>query len=515
MVSLFLMEDSTTKNKRIAKNTIMMYIRMFVIMAISLFTSRVVLNALGVTDYGIYNEVGGIVTFLAFINAAMMAATQRFLNYEMGRGNEKELSIVFKTSYVIHIFLAIVIVIIGCIIGKYLINYKIQIPPERISAATVVLYASCAICGLQILTLPFSSAVIAHERLNIYATISIIESFARLGIAYLIDNSTADKLEEYAILMASLQIFNFIVYLAYCRRNFKEVRGNLVFKKERLKSMGNFALWCVIGCMAGTFANQGISILLGVFFLPAINAAIGIASQVQGAVSAFGSNLNTAMAPQITQSYASGDMSFFFNIIYRGSKYVFILMSAIAIPILLRTDYIVNLWLGEVPEYTIIFIKWLLCSAIVETVSYPLMRASDASGKIKIYHSVVGGILLMILPVSYVLLKLTGDPVAVFEAYFLIDLIAWAARLLILRTTVKLSMKKYFKEVLIRIILIFALSLALSYLTTFAIPHNFSGLIISTIIAIVMTLVISYVIGFDKQEKIFLNSNFLQLMHKI
>lgn len=473
-------------------------------MAVSLFTSRVVLHALGVTDYGIYNVIGGIVTFFTFINSAMMAATQRFINFELGRGDNIKLKHVFKTAYIIHLLLALVIAVIGCTIGKYLLDYRIKIPVEALFSANIVLYASICTCCIQILTLPFSGDIIAHEKINIYAWISIIEVLLKLVVAGLISNSKYDRLSEYALLLAVAQLLPTILYISYCYRNFPEVRGPLFFDKTQFKEMGGFALWCIIGSMAGSFANQGIGILLGIFFVPAINAARGIAVQVQTAVASFGANLNTAMAPQITQSYASGDLDFFNNILYRGSKYIFVLMLIIAIPILIRTDYIVGVWLGEVPEYTVRFIKWLLYSTIIETISYPLMRASDASGKIKIYHSVVGGILLLILPIAYISLKLTREPVSVFQAFFVINVIAFLARLIILRSTVRLSIRKYVIQVLSRIVVISLLSWTLCYYTTLSFPNTFIGLIGSCVVDVIVILILSYLILLDKSEKIFL-----------
>lgn len=502
------MDSSNSKGKKIAKNTLMMYIRMFITMSISLYTSRIVLNALGVEDFGIYNVVGGLVTLFTFINAAMMAATQRFINYELGRNNETGLSEVFKTAYIIHIAIAIVIIIAGLTLGAYIVEYKLKLPDDSRWIAKIVLYCSIATCALQILTLPFSSDVIAHEKINVYAWISIAESVLRLGVAFLIKVSPSNRLIEYALLLLCVQGLLTLVYYLYCRLNFSEVRGRLKIYRLKLKEMGSFAVWCLIGCTAGAFSGQGVNVLLGMFFSPIVNAARGIAVQVQSAINTFGSNLNTAMTPQITQSYAAKDYDLFFTLLYRGSKYIFFLMALVAIPIMIKTRYILQLWLGEVPEYTIQFLRWIVSATIIEAISYPLMRASDATGNIKLYHSVVGGILLSILPLSYLAITLTHNPVSVFKVYFAIQCIAWMARLFILRKTANLSFRKYFIDVIIRIISIYILGLVIIYHCDSFIPDNFIGLIEIFLLSTIVVISLSYTIGMDKAERNFIISKF-------
>lgn len=510
------MSDNTAKGKRIAKNTMMMYMRMFITMSISLYTSRIVLNALGVENFGIYNLVGGMVTLFAFVNAAMMAATQRFVNFELGRGNEDGLSAVFKTAYFIHICIASAIILLGVPLGQFFVEHKLQIPQESHPQALWVLYFSVAVCALQILTLPFNADIIAHEKINVYAWISIFGCASRLGVAFLIKSASDDvRLVAYAALLLGLEIILSAINIIYCRRHFSEVRGRLRIHKDKLKEMGQFAVWALIGCTAGAFAGQGLNVLLGMFFTPVVNAARGIAVQVQSAVTTFGSNINTAMTPQITQSYASGDYDFFFNILYRGSKYVFFMMALIAIPIMIRTDYILVLWLKDVPEYTVTFLRWIICGTLIESISFPLMRASDASGKIRIYHSVVGGILLLILPISYVALKLVNNPTIVFVVYVSVQTLAWFARLVILRRTIGLSIRKYIREVMLRVVSIFALSLAACSFLTSAFPQNFGGLICVVLVTTTLTCALAYTIGLDRSERRFLLSKLSGLNHKL
>lgn len=501
------------RNERIMRNTILMYIRMFITMGVSLYTSRFVLKALGVVDFGIFNVVGGLVTLLAFMNNGMLVATQRFLNYEIGRNNPRALSEVFKTAYLIHVFIVILIIVMGECFGGYILYHKLMILDARMYAASIVLQVSIMICAVQILALPFLSVIVAHEKMDIYAYISILECFLKLCVAFAINLSEGDHLIEYVYLLGIVQLLIAMITVSYCWSHFKEVRGRLRIYKDRLKEMGVFASWCLIGCAAAAFANQGLNVMLGMFFSPAINAARGIAVQVQSAIISFGGNLNTVMAPQITQSYASGDLNFFFNILYRGSKYVFFLMAVLSVPVLLRTEYIIGLWLGEIPDSTVVFLRWLICTAMMEAISYPLMRASDASGRIKVYHSVVGGVLLLILPISYVTLRLGGDPVSVFVVNFIINLMAWGARLLILRTTVGLSVRKYIRNVFIKVISIFVLANVLGYFVTCRLPQDLWGLLSTCVITTLISGVLIYFMGLDDVEKSFMKMRIFKLLH--
>lgn len=486
---------------------------MFITMGISLCSSRFVLKALGIVDFGIFNVVGGMIVLFAFMNSAIQSSTQRFLNYEIGRNNPSALSKVFKTAYIIHILIAILIVVIGEWIGGYFLYHKLMIPESRLYAASIIFQISIMICIVQILVLPFWSTIVAHEKMDTYACISILECLLKLGVAFMINLSKGDHLIEYVIFLGIIQLLIGIINISYCRMHFKEVRGWLWIYTDKLKEMGGFASWCLIGSIAGAFANQGLNVLLGMFFPPVVNAARGIAVQVQAAIISFGGNLNTVMTPQITQSYASGDLNFFFNILYRGSKYVFFLIAVISVPVLLRTEFIINLWLGEIPAYTVTFLRWLICATLIEAISQPLMRASDASGRIKVYHSVVGGIQLLILPVSYIVLRLDGDPVSVFVVYFIVNLVAWGARLLILRITVRLSIRKYVGSVLIKVVSIFVLANVLGYFATYSLPQNFGGLVLTGIITTVICGVLIYIIGLDSTEKSFVKMHIYKLLH--
>lgn len=492
------------KTKRIVKNTLLMYCRMFITMGISLYTSRVILHALGETDLGIYNLVGGFVVLFTFINSAMLTATQRFINFELGRDNIPGVNLVFKSAYLIHLIIAVSVVVLGVALGRYFIEYQLQIPPERIQASYYVLYLSCITCALQILTLPYQADIVAHEHINVYAWFSITESVMRLAIAFMIDYSHWDRLVFYAVLITVSQMVMTGLNVGYCHARFREVKGRLRICASKLKEMGKFAVWCLIGCMAASMAGQGINILLGMFFPPFVNTARAIAVQVQTAAVTFGSNLNTALTPQLTQSYASGNRDFFFEIIYRGSKYVFFLMLLVVIPLLLKTEYIARVWLGEVPEYVVPFIQWILLATLIETSSVPLMRASDASGKIRVYHFVVGGILLLILPLSYVALKLDTNPVIVYQVYLGVNIVAWGARLVILRRTIGLSVRRYCRHVLLRMVVVLALAYMVCCLLVRGIPDTLWGLAVVVIICSSVILCFSYYLGMDAKERAFI-----------
>ena len=287
------------KSKTIAKNTLVMYIRMFITTLISLYSSRIILRALGAEDFGIYNLVGGMVALFAFLNSAMTASTQRFINYELGSNDSKSLCEVFQTSFLIHLLLAILISGLGILIGKYFIDYELKIPSNRIIAAQTVLYLSLITCALQIINLPFNAEIIAHGKFNIYAYLSIFESLSRLGIAFLIEYSK-DRLIIYAFCLVLLQLVITLINITYCRLNFTEATIKIKFYKSKFIEMSKFASWSLLGTTANAFSTQGLNVLLGIFFNPIVNAARGIAVQVQNAIGMFGANVNVAMTPQFS-----------------------------------------------------------------------------------------------------------------------------------------------------------------------------------------------------------------------
>lgn len=483
-------------------------------MGISLYTSRVILNALGVEDFGIYNLVGGMVTLFTFVNAAMLAATQRFLNYEMGHGTPQNMSDIFHTAYIIHFILAIIIILLCETIGLWMLYHKLQIPIDRLNTAVFVFHVSVCTCALQVITLPYNAVIIAHERMNIYAYISILDGGLKLLTCFLLTFLSGDLLKLYAILVAGIQCIISCIYIYYCRSHFCEVTGKLRFNKPLFNKMASFSGWCMVGCTAGMMYSQGLNLLLGIFFSPVVNAARGIAVQAQGAVTSFITNIQTATTPQIIQSYSAKNYDYFFSLVFKSSKYTTFLVLILAIPIFIRTPYILSLWLGEYPHYTAPFIRILLCVSIIDAMSFALMRASDATGDIKKYHSVVGGILLTIVPIAYIVLKLGGTPISVFIVYLCVSIIALCSRLVILRQKILLSIRGYITQVVLRIMPVMLLSSVVCYIVSEIINDNLGGFILFCFISALVTTICIICVGMTHKERGIIKSKLRKYQHK-
>lgn len=507
--------SATDNNKRIARNSLLLYGRMIIVMAIGLFTSRLVLKALGVEDYGIYNLVGGLVVFFTIINAAMLSATQRFLNYGIGAENQERLRIIFKTACIIHILLAFIILLLAETLGIWLLTHKLLIPPEKSAMAMLVFQMSIATVIIQVLTLPYNAVMVAHERMSVFATISIIQSVLSLGVALSLLSVNNERLRLYAILTCCVQITIALFFFFYCRSTFQESRGNAKFDRIVFKEMSIFAGWCMVGCAAGMMYTQGLNILLGMFFLPFVNAARGLAVTVQSAVNQIFNNVQTAVVPQLIQSYARKDLSYFYSLIFKSSKYFSFLLILVAIPIGIRAPYVINLWLGELPEYVVIFVRILLCVSLIEAISGPLMRASDATGDIKKYHLVVGGILMTIVPVAYIFLKLGFPPQSAFYIYLVISVLAFGARLIILRQKINLSIRAYVANVVLPIIFVTIITLPLSYITSLYINHSFMGFVLFFIASVFFTLIAILACGINTTERNFLKDKISSILHNL
>ncbi len=504
------------QNKRIAKNSILLYVRMIVVMVIGLFTSRIVLRALGVEDYGIYNLVGGLVTFFTVINGAMLLATQRFINYGLGNGNQSRLKIIFSTACAIHLIIAAIIIVLAETIGIWLLTHKLLIPQEKFSVAMLVFQMSMVTVVIQVLTLPYNAVVVAHEKMSVFATISIIQSVLSLSVALsLLTTSDSGRLKLYAVLTCCVQVIIALFYFFYSKSRFSESRSWTKFNKAIFKEMSVFAGWCMVGCSAGMMYTQGLNILLGMFFMPYVNAARGLAVTVQNAVNQIFNNVQIAVVPQLIQSYARKDFIYFYSLIFKSSKYFSFLLLLVAVPIGIRAPYILNLWLGELPEYVVIFVRILLCVSLIDAISGPLMRASDATGDIKKYHLVVGGVLMIIVPVAYIFLKLDYPPQSVFYTYLTISVFALCARLIILRQKIRLSVRAYIVNVILPIIYVITITLPVSYLLSKYISLDLVGLVMFVIASTTITVTAIYVCGIDRNERKFIKDKVSIILNKL
>lgn len=498
------MLDETNRNQRIAKNTILLYFRMLLLMIVSLYTSRVVLEMLGIEDYGIYNVVGGFVSMFAFLNGAMGASTMRYITYALGTGNSEELSKVFSSSLMTHIIISIIVIVFAETLGLWFIINKLIIPSDHLIAAIVVFETSILSTVLIIMSYPFYADIIAHEKMSAFAYISIFEVFAKLGVVFILLVSHTNRLILYALLLLVVQFIVTTLYSLYCRRHFVEAKFKFDLDCRLLKEMFSFTGWNLWGGLASTLFSQGLNILLNLFFGPAVNAARGIAVQVQSTVNQFSSNFQTAINPQITKTYACGKFKDMFYLIFRSSKFTFLLLLVLTLPLSFDINWILKIWLPQVPEFTNIFIIIMFGTTIIDGISNPLMTAVSATGKVKIYQSIVGGILLLIVPVSYIVLKMGGEPYSVFIVHFSIAIIAFVARLIILKNLISLPLGGFIKNAILPAlkVLIIAILFAVP-LKVFENRHNTSP-IITMLIIFTITCIISYMLGLSKSEKRFL-----------
>lgn len=495
------MADSISSNKRIAKNTIILYSRMMIILCIGLYTGRLVLNTLGVEDYGIYNVVGGFVTMFTFLNGAMATATQRFITFELARGDINTQTNVFSTSLIIHFALAAIILLLAETIGLWFIYNKLVIPETRFTAALWVYQLSILSCCLSIISLPYNAEIIAHEKMSAFAFISIMDVTLKLVIVFLIQIYPCDKLIFYAILMFLVQLLDRLIYGAYCSRHFPETKFKMIFDKRLLKDMNNIAGWSLFGNLAGVGYTQGLNILLNMYFGPAVNAARGVAVTIQGVVSGFVSNFQMALTPQITKSYAVKDLSRMHSLIYSSSKFSFFLLFLVVLPLILEAQIVLTVWLKNVPEHSVWFMRLILCIMLVEALANPLMVSSQATGKVKIYQSVVGGTLLMILPVAYVVLQMGGKPESVFVTHLIFAIFAQYFRLRIISRQIHMSQREYFNRVVTRISAVFLLSLIPSYLIYNLLNNDISSAILVIISSLLLTTSTIYFVGLTGKER--------------
>ena len=495
------MTDISANNIRIAKNTLLLYFRMLFMMLVSLYTSRVILAALGIEDFGIYNVVGGVITMFGFFNGAMSSSTQRYITFALGKGDFNQLQKVFQTSVNIHLLVALVVLFLGETVGLWFLYEKMVIPSSRIEAAFWVYQFSIVTMMAMIVSVPYNAVIIAHEKMSAFAYISVLEVLLKLGIVYLLYLTESDKLIVYAALLCAMQLLIRVVYGRYCSCYFKETHYVYGWDSRLFKEM-----LCGLNFLSGfatVFFSQLINILLNMFFGPVVNAARGIAIQVQGAVVQFSINFQTALNPQITKSYALGDFTYMYSLIFRSSRFTFLLLAVISLPILLETDMILRLWLKTVPHYTVLFVRLMLCIVIIDAMAGAFMVAAQSTGRIRVYQSVIGGILLSIVPISYLVLKLGAEPSSVFVVHLFICVFAFIVRLFIIHSMISFPLRSYFYQVLLRCLFVLLLAVPLPIVLLYVFPATLWIGLLVCVVSVVTMLLSSFVIGLTGDEKKF------------
>lgn len=496
-------DQSSSNNKRIAKNTLLLYFRMFFIMAVTLYTSRVVLSALGVEDYGIYNVVGGIVAMMGVLNGAMSVSTQRYLTFELGRGDMVRLKQTFSLCLTIFFLLSIIVVALTETIGLWFLNTQLVIPQERMSASNWIYQFSILSCISSLITMPFNAAIIAHERMNVYAYVGIIEVVLKLLIVYMLLILPADKLISYGFLFMLSHFIVTGIYIGYCWKKFSETRYTWYWEKPLFKELVSYSGWNLFGSLSGIVKGQGLNILLNMFFNPAVNAARGIAFQINAAITQFFTNFYTAVRPQITKYYAQDNMAEMQKLIFRSSKLSFYLIMLISLPIIIEAPYIVNLWLGQLPEYVVPFTRLIIAISAVDCMATPLMTAAHATGNIKLYQSSVGTMTILNVPISYVFLKLGCSPLIVFYISLVIAVICLFMRLWIMRRLMEFPVMEYIIKVFGTCLIVCAMSLILPLAAHLTLEESLISVIMVCLVSLLSSMVSVYFIGLDNKEKQF------------
>lgn len=452
---------ATGNNIRIAKNSLFLYLRMLIVMGVSLFTVRVVLNVLGTEDFGIHNVVAGVVTMLSFLTSTMTSATQRFFAYALGLEDEKKVTEYFTTSFWCYVLMAFIILFLAETVGLWFVYSYLNIPSSRFTAALWVYQFSIFSFLFSVLSIPYNSLIVAREKMNIYAYLGLIEVFFKLGLVYLLQILDFDKLIAYAVLLLLTAVSICSFYVIYCNSKFKECKiqgfGNKSIFFEILKYSG----WSLFGAVSGIFRSQGINILLNIFFNPMVNAARAIAFQVNNAINQFVLNFFKAVQPQITKYYASDDSIELNKLIIRSSRYCTYLILAIALPLLFEMPYVLNLWLVDVPEYAVLFTRLVVINAIIDSMAYPLQSAISATGNIKWFQIVTGGLLNLNLPISLLFLWYGFPPEVTMYVSIAISIISQILRVLFTNYQIGINIPIYIEKVLLRIVLVLMFSLIL------------------------------------------------------
>lgn len=507
--------DNVENTNKIAKNAAMLYIRMAITMLITLYTGRVILDKLGAIDYGIFNTVGGIVIMLSFLNSSLSSATQRFLTFYIGKGDEEGLQRVFSTCVYIHIALALLILLVSESLGMWFLNTHLNIPEDRLDAARYVLHFTSLASVMMLISTPYNALIIAHEKMSVFAYISFIEVGLKLTIVYLITLFEFDRLILYSFLWLMINILLRIVYGIYSKRLFPESSLVKVYDKKMIQDISTFASWSLTSSMSWAIQNQGANFMLNIFFGPAINAARGIAFQVQGAVKAFASNFQVAINPQIIKSYAKEEYDYMHKLIYSSCKLSCFLLLVISAPVMTETPFILNLWLVDVPDYTIQFVRLTLVISIIDSIFSAYSVGVQATGKQKKWTVTVSIFGLCILPVSYLLFKAGFNPTSVFIVNIITTFIGQSVAVSQSRFLLRISFGEFMQKTMFPISMVSLFTmLFLSLIKNFMHTGTASS-VVMIILSFLVASILVYSLGLNKREKSIVKQQYSKIVNKL
>lgn len=507
--------QTTDNNKRIAKNTLLLYFRMLLMMFVTLFTSREVLDKLGVTDYGIYNVVGGVVAMLGFLNSSMSNAVQRYLSFEIGKNNEAGVNRIFNVSLFAHAGIAVFVFIVMEIVGVWYLNTHMNIPAERMDAANWVLQCSIFTTLFTIVQVPYNAIIISKEQMGIYAYISILEVVLKLLVVYMLAIGNFDKLKLYGVLIMVVTIGIVMIYRFYCTRKYKEAKFKFVKDWNLLKQIVGFASWNMLGELAWVFTGQGVNIILNSFFGPVVNAARGLAEQVNGAVNRFVANFQTAVNPQLIKNYASDQLGEMKTLLFRSTRFSYYLLLALSLPIILKMDFILHLWLKEVPDYTTGFCQLVLVSSLVSTLSNLLAQVARAYGKIRNYQIIVSIFLFLNFPLSYIVLKFGCSPLSTMFVNIGVNAMLLFVRLRLTNRMIQMTYGSFIRNVLFPVIIVTSVALVIPLTIYFMLDNSIISFIIVCLVSFVSVGVSTYALGMNANERQYILAAISKIITKI
>lgn len=499
--------SNSENNKRIAKNTILLYFRMILTMLISLYTVRVVLKTLGVVDYGIYNVIGGVVAMFSFLSRTMSSASQRFFAFEIGNKNIAQLKKTFSLTITIYLGISLLVFILAETVGLWFLNAKMNIPIERMGAANWIYQFSIFSFIMTIMTIPYNASIIAHENMKVFAYVSVFEVFMKLAIVYFLLLFPIDKLKLYSVLMFITTTMVTMVYRTICYRKYEECRYKFIWDRDLFQKLMSFSGWNLFGTTASILNNSGINILLNIFFGPVVNAARAVAFQVNSTINQFVTNFITAVNPQITKYYANNEKESMIKLVFQSSKLAYFLLFILSMPVLLETHFILMLWLKQIPENTILFVRLVIITAMIDSISYPLMTSAQATGKIRRYQTIVGTVLLLNLPISYFFLHYGAPPESTMYISMAISMICLFLRVWILKGMIDFPVSKFFKKILYVLIIVSVLSYVLPLTIVLSLDESFWRFVLVALISPLVSLSLIFLIGINSAERNFLVSS--------
>lgn len=495
-----------SNSKRIAKNTLFLYVRMAILMLITFFTSRILLDKLGVDDFGIYNVVGGVTVLLGFFSSSLTNASQRFLAMELGKNDIKKANAVFNQHLILYLFITFVVIILAESIGLWFVHTQLNFPPDRVFAAICVFHFTVASFSLTLLGIVFNSCIIAHEKMNVYAVVSVLGGVANLIVVYLLSICSVDRLILYGFLMFLVTLVTQAFYTIYCLRNFAECRLRWIWDQKLLKDTGALVGWNMIGTAVYAINDSGVNILMNMFFGPAINAARALSFQVSAAVGSFSSNFYTSVRPQLIKSYSGGEYDYMMKLFYNSSKYSYYLLWVICLPVMFSIRELLDIWLVEVPHYADIFTIWVLIHGLIGVFNNPIWTIALAVGQLKYYILIGSGVLLLIFPISYIALKCGAAPVSVFIIMIAVRSVYLLVVLRIISNYIPVTRHEYWKKVLFPISKTTVISLVMVAGLYILMPKDIVGTISYCILAALITVGCIWLVGVTREERLIIQN---------